>query len=78
VQKIIRKGHHRDTQFTGKEHCIKSLHFAGREYQNLKGMVTDLSAVRDALHVDGIIGYQLLGDYICCFDYKAGRLYLTS
>lgn len=59
-------------------HCIKSLRFAGREYQNIAGMVTDLASVRNALHVDGIIGYQLLRYYICCFDYKAGRLYLSQ
>lgn len=57
-------------------HCIPSLTFAGMEYQNLTGMVTDLSAVRDALQVDGIIGYQLLKDYVCCFDYENERLYL--
>jgi hypothetical protein len=59
-------------------HCIRSLRFAGREYQNITGMVTDLTSVREALHVDGIIGYQLLKDYICCFDYRAGRLYLAK
>jgi predicted aspartyl protease len=67
-----------DSDDADAPHCIKSLRFAGREYQNITGVVTDLSSVRDALHVDGIIGYQLLKDYICCFDYKAGRLYLSQ
>lgn len=57
---------------------IKALRFAGKTYSNLTGIVTDLSAVRKALSVDGIIGYQLLKDYICCFDYKAGLLYLSQ
>lgn len=30
------------------------------------------------LHVDGIIGYQLLKDYVCCFDYKDKLLYLAQ
>jgi hypothetical protein len=59
-------------------HCIRSLRFAGREYQNIMGIVTDLTSVREALHVDGIIGYQLLKNDICCFDYRAGRLYLSQ
>jgi hypothetical protein len=59
-------------------HCMKSLRFAGREYQNITGMVTDLTALREDLPIDGIIGYQLLKDDICCFDYGAGRLYLSQ
>lgn len=56
---------------------IKSLHFAGKEYKNITGIVTDLSSLRNMLHVDGIIGYQLLKDHVCCFDYKNGLLYLA-
>lgn len=57
---------------------IKSLHFAGKEYNNITGIVTDLSSLRNMLHVDGIIGYQLLKDYVCCFDYKDELLYLAQ
>ena len=58
---------------------LKSLHFAGREYRNITGMTADLSAVRDKLQaqVDGIIGYQLLKEYLCCFDYKNEWRYLA-
>lgn len=57
---------------------IKSLRFAGKEYNNITGIVTDLSSLRNMLHVDGIIGYQLLKDYVCCFDYKDELLYLAQ
>lgn len=59
-------------------HSIKSLRFAGKEYKNLTGIVTDLSSLREQLHVDGIIGYQILKEYVCCFDYADGLLYLAQ
>ena len=58
---------------------IKTLEFAGKKYNNIHGIVTDLSPLRKKLHVDvdGIIGYQLLKDYVCCFDYGSELLYLA-
>ncbi|MBE7005095.1 MAG: hypothetical protein E7425_12625 [Ruminococcaceae bacterium] len=51
--------------------------FAGREYVGVEGLVTDLGGMREALHVDGIFGYQLLRESVCCFDFAAGFLYLS-
>lgn len=39
-------------------HSIPSLTFAGREYKDVTGMITDLSAIRKELHVDGITAYS--------------------
>lgn len=59
---------------------IKTLEFAGKKYNNIHGIVTDLSPLRKKLHVDvdGIIGYQLLKEYVCCFDYGSELLYLAQ
>lgn len=59
-------------------YVIPSLSFAGMEYQDVSGMVADLSAVREAVPVDGIIGYQLLRDQVCGFDFDEGQLYLWN
>lgn len=56
---------------------IPSLVFAGEEYRDISGLVTDLSSVREAVPADGIIGYQVLNGHICCFDFENGRLYLA-
>lgn len=57
-------------------YVIDSLVFAGWEYSGLTGLVSDLSAIRRHVDAVGIIGYQLLEGRRCCFDYRAGRLYL--
>lgn len=56
--------------------AIPSILFAGSEYQDVVGLVADLSAMRQTIPVDGIIGYQLLKDNICGFDFKHEYLYL--
>ncbi len=59
-------------------HMLPSLSFAGMTSEGLTGMLTDLTAVRNALHVDGIIGYQLLKDHAWCFDAPGRALLLLS
>jgi len=59
-------------------HILPPLSFAGMTYEGLTGMLTDLTQVRSALHVDGIIGYQLLKDHAWCFDAPGRALLLLS
>lgn len=60
----------------GATHIIPAFHFEDQEYKDITGVVTDISAIKNALHVDGVIGYQLLKDRICYFDYKSESLYM--
>ncbi|MBQ9460073.1 MAG: aspartyl protease family protein [Oscillospiraceae bacterium] len=66
-----------DAAPVGMPRILPPFRFAGREYAGLDGLVADLAGICEALRVDGIFGYQLLRDSVCCFDFDAGRLYLT-
>lgn len=57
-------------------YTIPSISFSGKEYRDVVGLVADLSAMRQLIPADGIIGYQLLKDNICGFDFENECLYL--
>lgn len=60
----------------GVTHKIPELFFEDLEIKDITGVVTDISALKNALHIDGIIGYQLLKDKVCFIDYKSESLYM--
>lgn len=53
---------------------IPALRFARAEYRDVTGLVSDLSAMRESLRAEGIIGFQLLRPRVCVFDYPNERL----
>lgn len=58
---------------------IRRLSFAGQTYENVRGMVTDLSSIKSVIpEAEGIIGYDLLKDKVCCFDFLQNELHISK
>ncbi len=58
---------------------IKELTFAGITYENVPGMVSDMSAIKSVIpEANGIIGYGLLKDRVCIFDFETNELLLSK
>lgn len=77
---VIDKGLYDNIKFTEVEDSLKSIDlikFANNEYKNIQGLFSDLSKLREVVNVSGIIGYQLLKDSICYFDFEHSRLYIS-
>lgn len=57
---------------------LPSIMVDGNEYNSIAAVISDMSAIRNVVAVDGVIGYQILKNHKCTFDFKEGRLMLSG
>ncbi len=57
---------------------VPAIRVGDREYENITAVISDISAIREKVAVDGVIGYQILSQQRCILDFKAGRLLLEK
>lgn len=55
---------------------IPAVRVGDREYENITAVISDISAIREKVMVDGVIGYQILSPQRCILDFKRSRLML--
>lgn len=53
---------------------IPSVSALGGEYSNVMAVITNMAAIKAKVDVSGVIGYQVLKDYISHFDFEAGKI----
>lgn len=49
-----------------------------REYENITAVISDISAIREKVLVEGVIGYQILAHQRCILDFKENKLLLEK
>lgn len=49
-----------------------------REYENITAVISDISAIREKVLVEGVIGYQILSHQRCILDFRQNRLLLEK
>ena len=53
---------------------IPSVSALGGEYSNVMAVITNMAAIKAKVDVSGVIGYQVLKDYISHFDFETGKI----
>lgn len=57
---------------------VPAVRVGDREYENITAVISDISAIREKVPVEGVIGYQILAHQRCILDFKGSRLLLEK
>lgn len=57
---------------------IPVVRVGGNEYKNINAAISDISAIRKRVPVEGVIGYQILSMQRSVLDFKNGRLIMEK
>lgn len=55
---------------------VPAVRVGDREYENITAVISDISAIRKKVLVEGVIGYHILSPQRCILDFKRSRLLL--
>ena len=59
-------------------YTIPKMELSGFAYENILAVVADMTAIRQKVPADGVIGYQILSKQRSYLDFKAGELLLEK
>lgn len=57
---------------------VPAVRVGDREYENITAVISDISAIREKVLVEGVIGYQILAHQRCILDFKENKLLLEK
>lgn len=57
---------------------VPAVRAGDREYESIAAVISDISAIREKVPAEGVIGYQILSCQRCILDFKDNRLLLEK